>query len=353
MAATRVIDLRSDFIARPTEPMIAAMAAALRAPGTFELREDPAQRALEAEAARVLGKEDALLFPTCTMANQTAIALCCRPGELVLAEADSHVIISEAGAPAALSGVLVRGLPGEAGRIDLGALERALAVPIDALRARPALIVLENTHNRAAGAALPLAHIEGIAALAQRAALPIHLDGARLFNAATALGVPVAALAGPATTVSLSLNKGLGAPAGAVLAGPATLIRQAMTVRQRLGGGMRPLGFIAAAGLEALRTMPARLAEDHANAARVAAGLAAVPGLTAIVPDPITNIVVVAIDRPLGTPEVLLRRLATEGVLALPFGSDRIRLVFHREIDRSCADEALAALRRVALSTPG
>lgn len=351
MAPTSVIDLRSDFIARPTEAMIEAMTAALRAPGTFDLREDPRQRALEQAAARMLGKEDALLFPTCTMANQAAIAVSCRPGNLVLAEADSHVITSEAGAPAALSGVLVRGLPGQDGQIDLAALGRALATPADALRPRPALIVLENTHNRAAGAALPPDHVRSVALLARRAGVPIHVDGARLFNAAVALGVPVAELCAGATTVSLSLNKGLCAPAGAMLAGPTTLIEDALVVRQRLGGGMRPLGFIAAAGLEALATMPARLAEDHANAARVAAGLAFIPGLTPIVPEPVTNIVVVAIDPALARPAAFLQRLEALGVLALPFGVDRIRLVFHREIDRAAAETTLAALRHAAAAS--
>jgi threonine aldolase len=352
LAGSEKIDLRSDFIARPTEAMIDAIVEALRAPGSFELREDPRQRELERAAADLLGKEDALLFPTCTMANQAAIAVACRPGELLVAEAESHVLTSEAGAPAAVSGVLARGLPGRTGQMDLVDLEHSLAAPGDELRARPALIVLENTHNRSAGAVLPIAYHQSVAAVARAAGVPIHLDGARLFNACTALGTSAAAVAAHVTTVSISLNKGLCAPAGAVLAGPAPIIRQALTVRQRLGGGMRPLGFIAAAGLEALRAMPGRLAEDHAHAALVAAGLMDTPGLTAIVPTPITNIVVVAIHRRMGTPAVFLRRLDHHGVQALPFGPDRIRLVFHREIDRHAAELTLAALKLAVAEAP-
>ena len=342
------IDCRSDLVARPSEEMIAAMTAALREPAAFGLREDPRQRALERRLADRLGTEDALLFPTCTMANEAAILAQTRPGDVLLADESSHVLTSEAGAPAALAGVLPRTLPGHDGQIDLAALQRGLAAPSDELRSPVSLIVLENTHNRSGGACLPIAYCSAVGDLAAAAGVPVHLDGARLWNAAVALGCSAGAVAEHATTVAVSLNKGLCAPLGAVLAGPAPVIIAAGRIRQRLGGGLRPTGFIAAAGLVALDTMVDGLAEDHANAAVVAAALARIDGLTVTMPEPVTNIVLVAISPHLGTVADFLQHLESRGVLALPFGIRALRLVFHRDIGRDDLPRLIEAVSATA-----
>jgi threonine aldolase len=262
------------------------------------------------------------------MANQAAIQLACARGDTLVADADAHVLTSEAGGPAALAGAMVRPLPGSAGRLDLEALAAALAAAPDALRSRVGLVVLENTHNRAGGVALPAAYTERVAALAAPHGVAVHLDGARLWNAAVALGCPPAALTRPVTTVAVSLNKGLGAPLGAVLAGPRAAIAEALRIRQRLGGGIRPAGFLAAAALVALDTMPERLAEDHARAAALATALAGL-GLAA---SAATNIVLVD-TKPLGADAAAVAAaLARHGVLVLPFGAARIRLVVHNAV---------------------
>lgn len=346
-----VIDLRSDLVSRPTPAMVREMARAMEEPSAFGLREDPRQQALEARLALMLDKEDALLFPTCTMANQVAIRLFCAPGETVLAEAESHVITSEAGAPAAISGAMLRPLTGRAGQVDLTVLEAALGAVPDALRSRVALIVLENTHNRAGGVPLPLEYHAEATRLAERFGTPIHLDGARLFNAAVALGCRPAEIARHATSVAVSLNKGLCAPLGAMLAGPRAFVAEALRVRQMLGGGIRPTGFLAAAGQIALDTMIDRLAEDHRHARRLAEGLAALP-LPGLDPSVHTNIVVVpTTGLPVG-PRELADALAARGILVLPFGPAQVRLCLHRdvgprEIDRvlEAFGDALAALR--------
>ncbi|HXG03758.1 MAG TPA: GntG family PLP-dependent aldolase [Candidatus Binatia bacterium] len=340
---TRPVDLRSDLVSPPAEAVVQAMVRALAEPPAFGLREDPHQRALERRVAELTGHEDALLFPTCTMANQVAIHLHCAAGQALVAEASSHVLTSEAGGPAALSGVMVRSLAGEEGRMGLDELEAVLAEPPDPLRARAALVVLENTHNRAGGAVLPVEYHAAVAELARRYGAAVHLDGARLFNAAVALGCPASALGRLATTVAVSLNKGLAAPIGAVLAGPRALIERAVEVRQRFGGGIRPVGFLAAAGLVALDAMVERLAEDHRIAAGLAQELAAL-GLDARAR---TNIVLWRLGRSRPDPAAVAEALAARGVLALPFGAGRIRFVVHRGVGAAEVARVVAAVREV------
>jgi threonine aldolase len=336
------IDLRSDYVARPTPAMIEALTAALRHQAAFGLREDLRQRELEAFAAGLLGKEDALLFPTCAMANQVAILLFCRPGDTLVAE--------EAGAPAALAGALSRPLRGDRGQIDLDELAGLLAAPVDELRSKVALIVIENTHTRSGGAVLPVAYHAGVAAIAGRHGVPVHLDGARLFNAAVALKGPVTDLTRDVTTVSVSLNKGLCAPFGALLAGSASLIAEALRFRQMLGGGLRGTGFVAAAGLEALRVMVPRLTEDHRHAAQVAAGLAGLAGLRVVAPDPITNILILELSPALGTAKDFLAALAARHILASPFDRQRLRLVFHRDIDDRAVTQLVQAVSDIVMA---
>ena len=324
------LDLRSDFLSPPTPEMLAAMAAAAREPDGFELRENSQQRALEAYAAKLLGKDDALLFPTCTMANLAAVMAQIRPGEVVVGDAASHCVLSEAGGIAALAGGMVVGLKGESGRLPIGELKAVLGAAADPQRQPARLVLLETTHNRAGGVALPPAHIEEVGRLARDAGAGLHIDGARFFNAAVALDVAPADMAAPARTVSLSLNKGLGAPNGALLVGPREIIARALVLRQQLGGGLRPAGAIAAAGRVALETMLPQLRRDHAVARELAAALRGL-GLR-VGPDADgTNIVLVE-PGPTSDVAAFLAALEGRGVRAIAFGPGRLRLCVHRGI---------------------
>ena len=338
-----VIDLRSDFIARPTQAMVEAMSLAAEIPGGFGPREDPTVMRLEALAAKTLGKPDALFVPTCMMANQIAIHLRCRPGDAFLTEAEAHVVTSESAAASALSGAMPRLLAATNGALDPDAVAAALG-PADAQRARVGLILQENTHVRSGGRVIPYQHMQNVSKIARAGGVPVHLDGARVFNAATALGRPACDLAALADTVSFNLNKGLGAPLGAILAGPAELIAEAVRVRQMFGGGWRPAGIPAAAGIVALETMIDRMSEDHANARGLSEGLAEIDGLSVDPGATETNIV---LARPTGaSSEVLAEALAERGVLVLPFGPC-IRLVTHHEITEDAVAETLAVFRSV------
>lgn len=340
------IDLRSDFLTRPTPEMLRAMAEAAEGPAAFGLREDPWQRRLEERTAALLGTDDALLFPTCTMANEAAIMLWARPGDAVVCHSDAHIVGSEAGAPAALAGVTLRPLPGADGAPAPELWTAAATPPRDAQRSRAALFVLEQTHNRAAGHALPLTHTDAVAGAARAAGARLHLDGARLFNAAIALGEAPSRLAQGADSVAISLNKGLGAPLGAMLAGPAAFIAEALRIRQMLGGGFRPSGMFAAAGLVALKDW-SHLAEDHRRAALLADRAGEIRGITPLMAPTPTNIVVLRLDPRIGGADVAVRELAAEGVLALAFGPDLLRLVIWRSVTDADVADAIGALARV------
>lgn len=340
-------DFRSDLLTRPSPAMQAAMQAACMRPWSFDLREDEDQRALESDLAALLGQEDALLMPTATMANEIALMLLARPGQVVVAPADVHVATSEAGAPAALAGVTLRLLDGH--EPTAAAWDAALAPAADALRARVGAILVENTHNRAGGAAISAAACDAALAAARRHGVGAHLDGARLFNAAVALDETPARLAAGFDTVCVSLNKGLGAPIGAALAGSRRLIAEALVLRQRLGGGIRPTAIFAAAARVALSDWR-DLAEDHRRAAALAAGLDGLPGLQTLRPACPTNIVVVRTARELGR---FLADLAARGVLALAFGPGRVRFVVHRDLTCDDIAAAIAACRDIAASSTG
>lgn len=339
-----VIDLRSDFLARPTPEMVRAMTEAAARPGGFGLREDPEVQALEALAAELVGKEDALFCPTCTQANQIAIHLACRPGTALVAEENAHVIVSEAGAPAALSGVACRGVRGTHGVPELPAVEAALSTGDDQ-RPRASLLVLENTHVRAGGSVLDADTSRRVADAARVRGIPVHLDGSRVFNAAAALGVPVAALTACADTVAFSLNKGLAAPLGAILAGPRALIEEAVRVRQMFGGGWRPAGIPAAAARVALQTMPQRLGSDHALARRLAQELVELDGVTLAQPTVWSNLVLLDLHARLGSAADFAARVAQEGVLVLPFGPQRLRLAMHYEVTEHEVPRIASAFR--------
>jgi threonine aldolase len=328
------IDLRSDILSQPTEPMIQAMNEAARSPAGFGLREDAFVQRLESAAAAMLGKEDALFCPTCTQANQIAINVHCSPGQLVAGHPSSHIFTSEAGACAALSGVSPLAIEGDAahrgGEMSLGDLEASLQVG-DALRSTVGLVWLENTHMRSGGRVLALDYIAAVSQLSARASTPFHIDGARLPNAALALNTSLDVCARGADTVSLSLNKGLGAPLGAVLAGSSEFIAQAEVVRQRFGGGWRPAGIPAAAALVALNGWQAKLGEDHRRASWLAQTLSAVPGIEL---DPLaveSNLLLLSLQEFDAT--ALTNALQRENVLVLPYSQTEVRLALYHGID--------------------
>ena len=308
---------------RPTDAMRAAMAAA--EVGDDGWGEDPTVRRLEEAFAERAGKPAGLFVPSGTMANQVALRTLAGPGQMVVAGRRQHVVMSEVGAAGVNGAFQLYTVDDPDGRLDLATVAEAVAGGIG--HTPPvAAIAVEDTHMVSGGRALPADDIAAVAALGP----PLHLDGARLFNASVALGVPTAELAAPATTVTACMSKGLGAPVGSVLAGPADLIAEARTQRSRLGGGMRQAGILAAAGLLALDTMVDRLADDHARARRLADAL----GLDPTTVD--TNVVIVQREDPDG----FVKRLAEEGVLAAPLGPGRVRFVTHLDVDDEGIDHA-------------
>lgn len=340
-----IIDLRSDTITRPTPSMRTAMAAAEVGDDVF--KEDPTVNRLEEMAARRLGKPAALLVSSGTMGNLVAqLAHCGRGDETILGD-QSHVFFYEQGGAAALGGIHPRTLANEPdGTIDLEKIEAAIR-PDDVHFPRSRLVILENTHNRCSGTPLTPAYTTAVGRLARRRELKLHIDGARIFNAAVALGVDAAQLAAPADSVTFCLSKGLAAPVGSVVCGDQTFIARARRVRKSLGGGMRQAGIIAAAGIVALNEMVARLAEDHANARTLAKGLAQIPGLQ-IDPDATaTNIVYFRVVRKGLDAQAMVARLGTEGVRVLPTARDQMRAVMNYHVTTADVQRALAVFSRV------
>ena len=318
----RVIDLRSDTVTKPTPAMREAMARAEVGDDVFG--DDPTAQELESETASILGKEAALFTTSGTMANQLAIRTQTEPGDEILVEANAHIYYYEGGGPAALSGVMCRCLDGHRGVFTVEKLEAALR-PVDLHFPRTRLVCVENTHNRGGGKIWSIAESREVAAAARKANLQLHLDGARLWNAAIATGIPEREYAAFFDTVSVCFSKGLGAPVGSALVGPKAVIDRARRFRKMLGGGMRQVGIIASGALFALRQQHARLAEDHANAKTLVSGLARIEGLQADPAEAETNIVRF---RVLAMPaEELVGRLRDRGVLVLPVARDTIRAV--------------------------
>ncbi|MGJ7557707.1 threonine aldolase family protein [Variovorax sp. RB3P1] len=335
------VDLRSDTVTRPTPAMYERIAAAPL--GDDGLDGDPTARALEAATATLLGKEAGLYVPSATMANLLAILAQAGRQELVLAEAASHIYVTERGA-GALTGTFYEGIAGVDGAMDLDRLADALAP--GRYKLRTGVVCLESSHNNAGGAVLPLAHMRAVFEASKRVGASVHLDGARLMNAAVALGVPAADITAFTDTVSLCLSKGLSAPMGAVLAGSADTIERARSLRKMLGGSQRQVGVVAAAGLVAVSSMVERLADDHATARRLAQGIGQVRGLAANAPQ--TNIVQVDVSATgldAAQWELALRRL---GVLVRPWGRQRLRCVTHRHVGEREVDLALEAFAAVA-----
>jgi threonine aldolase len=337
-----IIDLRSDTVTRPSGDMRAAMAAA--EVGDDVYGEDPTVNLLEKRAAETFGREAALFVPTGTMGNQIGIRLHTQPGQEVIAESRAHILDWEMATTAVFSGCLVRAVPADHGILTWKQIEPEIRT-VSSLRAATGLIEIENTANLAGGRCTPLPVLEEIWAGAKERNLPTHLDGARIFNASVALGVDVKALTRGFDTVMFCLSKGLGAPVGSMLVGSAKLMERARMYRKALGGGMRQVGILAAAGLVALENGPARLHEDHANARLLAEALAMMEGVEIRLKEVETNIVIFRLTAKKGAVE-LVARLKKRGILASAFGPDAIRLVTHLDVSRNqciTAADALAA----------
>ena len=335
------IDLRSDTVTRPTAAMRQAIAGA--DVGDDHLDGDPTTRRLEARVAELLGKEAALFFPTGTMANQSAIAVHSVPGTEMLVDGDAHVVNLTGAGIAALTGVQPRFIVPSGRTWDARDLERAVRPP-SRYAPRPSLVSIENTHNGAGGVVTPLESLRDISRVARAVGIPLHLDGARLWNVEAATGVAVADYAACADTVMVSFSKGLGAPVGAALAGPSRLIDAAWTFRKRFGGALRQSGIIAAGALFGLEHHRDRLVEDHANATRFAKTVAECTRATVVSPD--TNIVMVDVRSPMTAADVA-RAAAARGLLVSVWTSTRIRVVTHLDVTPAQVDEAATILREV------
>lgn len=336
------IDLRSDTVTKPTPAMRRAMAEA--EVGDDVLDGDPTVRRLEARVAALLGKEAALFFPTGTMANQAGIAVLSAPGTEALLDANAHIIHWEMAGAAAISGVQVRGVPAGEGRLVMSADDLARTIRPPSIHAPSAsLVCFENTHNGAGGKVTPLPELRALREVADAHGLPVHMDGARLWNASAATGTPLDAFARCAHTVMLSFSKGLGCPVGAILVGDAPVITRAHMVRKRLGGGMRQSGILAAAALYALDAHMERLPEDHANARLFADRVEGAAGARVVPPD--TNIVM--IDLPDGvTSGAVVAMAKQEEVLISPWSASRVRAVAHLDADTAAVTAAADVVRR-------
>ena len=333
-----MIELRSDVKTRPSAGMRAAMAAA--EVGDDHMGEDPTVNELERRSAVLLGQEVALFLPSATMANQIALRILSRPGDEVVGEESQHIFISEQGGPAVHSGLVCRGLPGRHGKIDAAQLRAAVRPDRPHYCPRTRIVALETTHNSAGGTVWRLDELAPVVEVAREFELCLHLDGARLLNAAVALGIPAADLGGPFDTVTLCLSKGLGCPLGALLAGSAELMAEARRLKHLFGGALRQAGIVAAAGLYALDHNVARLADDHARARRLAEALLAA-GLPVDPARVETNFVQVDVG-PLGlTAAEAIRRLAAAGVgLTGTIQPTVLRAVTHLDVSDDDIDRA-------------
>jgi threonine aldolase len=348
--ATPCLDFRSDTVTRPTAGMRAAMAAAEVGDDVFD--EDPTVHQLQDRVAALLGKEAAVLVPSGTMSNLIGVRLHCRPGDEMICEANCHLYFYEQGGYAQINGVAVRPLAGQDGILRPDQVEGLLR-PQNTHFPRTRLLCLENTHNRGGGRIQPYETLAALCRWAHEHGLRTHLDGARLLNAVVATGIAAARWAEHFDTVNVCFSKGLGAPVGSALAGPRDLIREAVRHRKVLGGGMRQAGILAAAALYALDHHVERLAEDHANARRLAAGIRQIPGLW-LDPDVVdTNILFFQVDAALGTAAEFCERLRGAGLLMLPVAPTRVRAVTHLDVTTADVDRALEILAGAARQSGG
>jgi threonine aldolase len=334
-----MVDLRSDTQTRPSQAMREAMARA--EVGDEQEREDPTVLELERRAAELLGQEEAVYLPTATMGNQIALAILGERGTELLVEEKAHIMIAELAGAAYHSGLQTRPLRGRLGRISVEQVEETGWVDGDFWTPRVSVLALENTHNAAGGTVWPLDELRAVVGAARERGIRTHLDGARLMNAAVALGVPAAEIAGLFDTVTLCLSKGLGCPLGAVIAGSRELMFHARMGKHRFGGAMRQAGIVAAAGLYALDHNVERLADDHARARRLAEGW-----VDAGFPIDLERVQSNFVQLPVDDEQAALDRLAAEGVLLSRTGPGMLRALTHLDVDDAAIDHAIAAVPR-------
>jgi threonine aldolase len=336
-----IIDLRSDTVTRPTSAMRRAMAEA--EVGDDVLGDDPTIHRLEQMAADKLGKEAALFVPSGSMGNNIAIKTHTQPGDEILLDWDAHSLCYEVAAPAALCGVQTRQFRSRRGVPDVADVAGAIHTR-NLHSPGTTLLVLENTHNRAGGAIIPLDVMRSLHSLAKDRGLSVHLDGARIFNAAVATGLAASEYAACADSVSFCLSKGLGCPVGSLLCGTREFVERARRVRKMFGGGMRQAGVLAACGIIALESHIDRLAEDHQNARTLAAGITGLPGINVDAESVQTNMVYFDTTMPAAE---LSARLKDEKLLCLPTAPHRIRLVTHLDVNGEAIERAIATFRQV------
>jgi threonine aldolase len=345
------IDLRSDTVSQPTSAMRRAMAQA--EVGDDVYGEDPTVNRLQNMAAALVGKEAALFVPSGTMGNLAAILAVCGRGDEIILGNKAHTFLYEAGGISALGGVHSCQIPNQSdGTLAIEDINAAIR-PDDPHHPITRMVTLENTHNRCGGIVLPIEYTEQVGNLARKQGLHLHLDGARIFNASIALGVPTAALCAPVDSITFCLSKGLCAPVGSLLCGTHQFIQRAHRIRKQLGGGMRQAGVMAAAGIVALETMIERLQEDHTRASALAHGLREIPYLELDPGTPFTNMIFLSLtqDAPFSSAKQAAVELAEKGVKVGITGSNRFRLVTHYWINDQAVENALAAFKTVMMKS--
>ena len=344
--ANTTIDLRSDTVTKPSAEMRRAMAEAEVGDDVFI--EDPTINKLQERAAEIFGRQAALFVPSGSMGNLTCILAQTQQGQEVICEESGHVYNYEMASMSAIGGVLPRLVPGEDGILSWQAISKAIRPKIY-YRSQTALIALENTHNMAGGTVYPTKLSEEICERAHDAGIRVHLDGARIFNAATYLGEDVADMTKKFDSIQFCLSKGLGAPVGSMIVGSREFIERCRSIRKMLGGGMRQAGVLAEAGLIALEKGPKRLQVDHDHAKLLATGLAAIPGITLNPAKVQTNIVIFNLKTSGWSSSDFLQTLAKRDVLAVPVDNERVRMVTHLDVDRNDVEKAAAAVQEVFL----
>lgn len=339
-----VVDLRSDTVTRPTPEMREAIANA--EVGDDVLGDDPTVNRLQEHIADFLGKQASLYVPSGSMANQVSLRSVCEPGDELIIDESTHTYNYETGAPSALSGVSLRIVPGTRGIFTAEAVEAAVR-PDNVHFPRSRVVVIENTNNRGGGSIWPLENVAAIRRTADRHSLHVHLDGARLMNACVASGHRPTDYTQHVDSVTMCFSKGLGAPVGSIVAGPSTFIDRCRRFRKMLGGAMRQAGILAAAALYAIEHHVQRLAEDHANARRLADAIAELPGITLDPSTVETNIVIFDIEPRLGTAADFVDRLREHDVWLLAIANRRLRAVTHLDVTRAQIDRAIGAFQEL------
>ncbi len=341
-----MIDLRSDTVTKPTAAMRKAMAEA--EVGDDVYGEDPTVNLLQLKAAEIFGKEAALFCPTGSMGNQIAVKLHTQPGDEIIIEERGHILNWEMGAPAVVAGVLIRAVraANESGMLTWNEISAAIHINVPYYACPTGLICLENTHNFGGGSVMSAEQTSGICEKAHELNLPVHLDGARIFNASVALDESVAELSKNCDSVQFCLSKGLGAPVGSMLLGKKDFIEEARVWRKRLGGGMRQVGVLAAAGLIALTETPKILHVDHENARMLAEGVANLKGVSIDAERVVTNIVIFDVSETGKTSAEICTKLKEQEILAIPFGNS-IRMVTHYDVSREDIETTLKLLQEI------